>query len=125
MLLSEPLLRLSDALPNDYPKSDGKPMGETSTHIRLLIESLLHLQRWFEGRNTFVAGNMLLFYDKGNKRKHVSPDVFVVPGMICDDEPPNYLLCTKIRLKPGVLPWEFLLVSIGFWYGRENVLHIL
>ncbi len=28
-----------------------------------------------------VSGNMLMFYEEGNRRKHVSPDVFVVRGI--------------------------------------------
>ncbi len=27
--------------------------------------------------NVYVGGNMLLFYEEGNRRKHISPDVFV------------------------------------------------
>src|SRR5262249_34883048 len=37
------------------------------------------------------SGNLLLFYERGNKRRHVSPDVFVVKGVPKRDRP-NYLL---------------------------------
>ena len=29
----------------------------------------------------YVTGNLLLFYERGNRRRHVSPDVFVVHGV--------------------------------------------
>jgi Uma2 family endonuclease len=29
----------------------------------------------------YVSGNLLMYYVRGNKRKHVSPDVFVVKGV--------------------------------------------
>ena len=31
--------------------------------------------------NVYVSGNLLVFYERGNKRKHVSPDVLVVRGV--------------------------------------------
>ena len=30
---------------------------------------------------TYVSGNLLVHYEGVNKRRHVSPDVFVVPGV--------------------------------------------
>ena len=31
--------------------------------------------------NIYVSGNLLVFYERGDRRKHVSPDVFVVRGV--------------------------------------------
>jgi Uma2 family endonuclease len=39
----------------------------------------------------YVSGNMLLFYEEGNKRRHVAPDCFVVFG-VEKYERENYLL---------------------------------
>ncbi len=61
-----------------YPTTDGRPMGETEHHIDELIDTLTVLRDWFAAEsNVYVGGNMLLFYEEGNRRKHVSPDVFV------------------------------------------------
>jgi Uma2 family endonuclease len=43
------------------------------------IESLDH---WFEDdSNVYVSGNMFVYYVPGDKRRHVSPDVFMVRGV--------------------------------------------
>ena len=39
----------------------------------------------------YVSGNLLLFYERGNKRRHLSPDVFVVKG-VAKHLRENYLL---------------------------------
>src|SRR5215471_5000169 len=73
---------LPDVLLNDYPTTDGKPMAETERHRDLMIDLIKTLQGFYEAQdNVCVSGNLLLFYKKGNKRKHISPDVFVVKGV--------------------------------------------
>ena len=62
----------------DYPTTDGKPMGESEIHIDELIDAITVLKDRFAGEpNVYVNGNMLLYYEEGNPRKHVSPDVLV------------------------------------------------
>ena len=62
----------------EYPTTDGKPMGETEIHIEELIDAIQVLKDRFAGEpNVYVSGNMLLYYEEGNPRKHVSPDVIV------------------------------------------------
>jgi Uma2 family endonuclease len=84
----------SAALPwkNGYPTSDGKPMAETDWHRDLMIALIQILKLWYATRRrVYVSGNLLLFYEQGNRRRHVSPDVFVVKGIAGHDRP-NYLL---------------------------------
>jgi len=65
-----------------YPDSDGQPMGETPRHVRAILDSYEILDYWFRDRaDAFVAANMFLYYVRGNRHKHVSPDVFVVKGI--------------------------------------------
>jgi Uma2 family endonuclease len=67
---------------NDYPTSDGRPMAETDLHRQLMTALIEALEdRFAADPNVYVSGNLLLFYVPGNKRKHVSPDVFVVFGV--------------------------------------------
>jgi Uma2 family endonuclease len=67
---------------NGYPTSDGRPMAETDLHRDLMLDLIETLKAWFENDPmTYVSGNILLFYEKGNKRRHVSPDVLVVRGI--------------------------------------------
>jgi Uma2 family endonuclease len=75
-----------------YPTSDGKPMAETDIHRRLMTELIAALQAFYADQpSVYVSGNLLLFYEKGNQRKYISPDVFVVPG-VGRHERDNYLL---------------------------------
>ncbi len=79
---------------NDYPTSDGRPMAETDWH-RILMTALIEtLQAWYAGnQGVYISGNLLIFYEQGNKRKHVAPDVFVVKGV-------------KKHPRPNFLVWE-------------------
>jgi hypothetical protein len=45
----------------------------------------------------YVSGNLLLYYERGNKRKHVAPDVFVVRGVPKRPPRDNYLLWEERR----------------------------
>lgn len=69
-------------LRNNYPTSDGKPMAETDLHRELMVDLIDLLQhRYADDPQVYVSGDLLIFYDKGNKRRHVAPDVFVVFGV--------------------------------------------
>src|SRR5207237_2800464 len=70
------------ALPEiEYPTSDGKPMAETEIHGQIMTDSREMLVDWFQHEPmVYVWGNLLVFYEEGNPRKHLSPDVSMVPG---------------------------------------------
>ena len=77
----------------DYPTSDGKPMAETDVHRQDMVDLIETLQdRYQDDPNTYVTGNLLLFYEEGNRRKHISPDVFLVRGVPKIPPRDNYLL---------------------------------
>ena len=77
---------------DDYPTSDGKPMAETELHQLLTVDVLQTLRWWFRDRpDVCVTGDILVFYEKGDRRRHVAPDVFVVPGA-GNRQRDNYLL---------------------------------
>lgn len=77
---------------NGYPSSDGKPMAETDWHRNLMADLIQALKLWYaKNPRVYVSGNVLLFYEEGNRRKYKSPDVFVVQG-IANYDRPNYLL---------------------------------
>jgi Uma2 family endonuclease len=66
----------------DYPTSDGRPMAETDLHRDLMVELIQTLQaRYADDPKVYVSGNLLVFYKKGDRRRHLSPDVFVVRGV--------------------------------------------
>jgi Uma2 family endonuclease len=65
-----------------YPTRDGRPMGETDLHRNKMADLIETLEDHFSGDpNIYVSGNLLVFYERGDRRKHVSPDVFVVRGV--------------------------------------------
>jgi Uma2 family endonuclease len=66
----------------EYRSGDGKPMAETPTHRQNLNDLIAMLMAWFGGDPlAYVSGNMFVYYVRGDKRRHISPDVFVVRGI--------------------------------------------
>lgn len=75
-----------------YPTSDGRPMAETDLHRILMTALIQTLEAYFAGNPlVYVSGNLLVFYEPGNRRRHVSPDVFVVKG-VAKGQRGNYLI---------------------------------
>ncbi len=69
-----------------YPESDGEPMAETGKHVRLLLDMIETIDRHFQDApDVHVCGNMFVYYEEGNPRKVISPDVFMVRGVAKKD----------------------------------------
>jgi Uma2 family endonuclease len=69
------------AKPVHYPERDGKPMGETEVHAAEIMRLILTLRDHYAGReDVYVWGDLLLYYEEGNPRAVVVPDVFVALG---------------------------------------------
>lgn len=63
----------------EYPTSDGKPMAETDLQRDLIGRMIECLKcHYADQPNVYVSGNLLVFYEEGNPRRHRSPDCFVV-----------------------------------------------
>ena len=68
-----------------YPTSDGQPMAETEVHGACMVYVASALRWWFRkhGRDdVYVGSNNFLYYERGNPRAVVSPDVYVVVGAL-------------------------------------------
>ena len=61
-----------------YPERDGKPMGETDVHRRWIMWLIIMLQQYYANQQVYVTGDLLFYYEEGNPRRFVVPDVFVV-----------------------------------------------
>ena len=84
-------------LKNDYPTSDGKPMAETDLHSDQMMDLILTLQAFFaDDDDVYVSGNLLVFYVPGDRRRQLSPDVFVVRG-VAKHNRDNYLIWEEGR----------------------------
>ena len=87
----------------DYPTSDGKPMGETDLHRQDMVDVIDTLSdRYAAQTDVYVTGNLLLFYEEGNRRKHISPDVFMVRG-VSKEPPRDYYLLWREGKSPDVV----------------------
>ncbi|MEZ4441385.1 MAG: Uma2 family endonuclease [Polyangiaceae bacterium] len=65
-----------------YPESDGEPMGETDVH-RDETAACIDMLRWAlrSEPHIYVAGDNFLYYEEGNPKAVVSPDVYIVRGV--------------------------------------------
>ena len=86
-------------LPHDdavfYPTSDGQPMAETALHRRCMVDVADTLELWFrkQGRDdVYVGSNNFLYYERGNPRAVVAPDVYVVVGAPAHPPRDTYML---------------------------------
>ena len=65
-----------------YPESDGQPMAESDVHRDLMIDLIAMLREYFhDDPQVYISGNLFLYYQEGNPRRVVAPDVFVVKGV--------------------------------------------
>jgi Uma2 family endonuclease len=65
-----------------YPEEDGKPMGETDAHRQAIIDLLVMLNdRYADRRDVYVSGDLFVYYEEGNPRAVICPDVFVAFGV--------------------------------------------
>lgn len=67
----------------DYPSSDGSPMAETDDHRENMVALIETLKIHFTQADppVYVSGNLFVYYEPGNRLRHLSPDVFVVRGV--------------------------------------------
>jgi Uma2 family endonuclease len=72
----------------EYPTSDGRPMAESNLHRKVMADLIAALERHFlDDPLAWAGGNFLLYYEKGNPRASVSPDVVLVRGIEKWDRP--------------------------------------
>jgi Uma2 family endonuclease len=66
----------------EYPYSDGQPMGESEIHVKEMMYLLeAFTERFRERADAYVAGNMFFYFEQGNSKAVVAPDLFVVTGV--------------------------------------------
>ena len=73
-----PLIPAEDPL---YPSSDGLPLAENDWQLEAILDAVGVLKIRYGGRpDVYVSGDLLIYYEEGNPRRSVAPDVFVVFG---------------------------------------------
>ena len=100
----------------EYPSSDGRPMAENDWQLHAMIDAISVLDRYFEGRDdVYVSGDLLIYYEEGNPKARVAPDVFVVFG-VSKRKRPTYLLWKEGKVPAFVLE----VASRGTWREDEG-----
>ena len=71
----------------DYPSSDGKPLAENDLQARAILYAFgaLRVRYSDRRRDVYVSADLLIYYEEGNRKVSVAPDVFVVFGV--EDHP--------------------------------------
>jgi Uma2 family endonuclease len=78
----------------EYPTGDGKPFAESDIHRINMTDLIQTLKLHFDAEPMIcVSGNLLMYYEEGNPRKRIAPDVFVVRGV-------------EKKLRKNYLVWE-------------------
>ena len=96
-------------LPHDavvYPTSDGQPMAETQIHGECMMYVTYALRRYFPKRgreDVYVGSNNFLYYEQGNPRAVVAPDVYVVVGAPAYPPRDTYMLWNEPKAPDFVL----------------------
>ncbi len=89
----------------EYPSEDGIPMASSFKHALWMIACFRVLMHWFRGQlEVFVGIDLLVFYERGNKKASVAPDVFVSFGVPRRSRP-SYKVWEEG--KPPDVVWEF------------------
>lgn len=66
----------------EYPDADGKPMAESDQARKYLTYGTEVLRIYFQDRSdVYVSGNLFIYYEQGNPKAVIAPDVFVVFGV--------------------------------------------
>jgi Uma2 family endonuclease len=77
----------------NYPESDGEPVAESESQMLSLFYAVSALRIYFRNHpDVYVGGNLLLYYEEGNPRAVVAPDVMVVMGGSHKRKRRSYLL---------------------------------
>ena len=87
----------------DYPSSDGRPVAESDFQLTVLTYAREALRTHFRAHeDVYVAANLLIYYQEGNDKVRVAPDVFVVVGA-SSHERSSYLLWQEPKAPDWVL----------------------
>ena len=106
----------------EYPSSDGKPVAESDFQFTPIAYAREALRDYFRSRSdVYVAANLLIYYEEGNRKASVAPDVFVVLGAAGHDRH-TY----RLWLEPKAPDFVLEVTSRSTWredQGRKRKLY--
>ena len=87
----------------EYPSGDGKPMAENDAQLLAILYAIGALRVYYQDRDdVYVSGDLLMYYEEGNPKACVAPDVFVVFG-VEDRKRMRYLVWEEGKVPDFVL----------------------
>lgn len=88
----------------EYPESDGEPVAESEPQLLSLLYAVAALRVYFQNQpDTYVVGNMLFYYEEGNPKAVVAPDVMVVTSGSNKRQRRSYMLWQEKKAPDFVL----------------------
>ena len=68
---------ISTPIAIEYPSGDGKPMAENDAQLLAMHYAIGALWvRYRDRADVYVSGDLLMYYEEGNPKASVAPDVF-------------------------------------------------
>ena len=100
----------------EYPSGDGQPMAENDWQLHAILDSVSALHdHYLERPDVYVSGDLFIYYEEGNPRARVAPDVFVAFG-VPKRKRPIYKLWEE-----GVVPaFVMEVASVSTWREDEG-----
>jgi Uma2 family endonuclease len=100
-----------------YPSEDGKPMSLTVVHVATATELFNLLKKRYKSRpDVFIGYDNFWYWEKGNPKARISPDIMVCFGVDRDRIRRSYIAWRHNDVVPSVC-FEF--ASRGTW--RKNL----
>ena len=100
----------------EYPSGDGQPMAENDWQLHAILDSVSALHdHYLERPDVYVSGDLFIYYEEGNPRARVAPDVFVVFGV-----PKHKRPIYKLWEEGVVPPFVMEVASRGTWREDEG-----
>lgn len=88
----------------EYPESDSEPVAESEPQMLSLFYTVSALRIYFQNHpDVYVGGNLLLYYEEGNPKAVVAPDVMAVMGGSHKGKWRSYLLWKEQKAPDFVL----------------------
>ena len=100
----------------EYPSGDGEPMAENDWQLHAILDAVGVLCHHFRDRpDVYVSGDLFIYYEEGNPKARVAPDVFVVFGV-----PKHFRQVYKLWEEGPVPAFVMEVASRGTWRDDEK-----
>ena len=83
----------------EYPERDNRPMAESDLAREYLIYGIEALSIYFQDRqDVYVSGNLFIYYEQGNPKAVIAPDIFVIFGVENKKRVDDLFRSVRVRL---------------------------